>query len=294
MINWGVFGLCELLKKLREIEYDFDLRRKFVEAELKYGASGYEGVKNSDIPYEVSDADKSTIKTWMEYATHIADQTEMQPVHDRIDLFRARLNDHIELHDFFAEVRALREALENGSKLIRVYRYPQDKALTLLNAETHWQDAIKQFPSCKTEVIAGIDCWAMGQPTACVFHMSRVGEIGLRAIGRERGVKTVRGIVPIEWGTWGQVFQAIEPTLVAIRKRPNGPKKDAALAFYDTVLSDLRAIHSLYRDPSMHFRGSYDDGEAQSALFRAHSLMTMLSTKLNEQSNRAISWSAWP
>jgi hypothetical protein len=98
--------------------------------------------------------------------------------------------------------------------------------------------------------------------------------------------------VPLDWGTWGQIFQAIEPTIAAIQAKTNGPKKDAALAFYKTVLSDLRAMQG-FRDNAMHFRSDYDPGEADSAIFRAKSLMTTLATKLDESSTRAIPWSAW-
>ena len=66
-----------------------------------------------------------------------------------------------------------------------------------------------------------------------------------------------------------------------------------ALAFYEPVLSDLRAIQSLYRDQTMHLRDMYDDGEAQSAMFRVQQLMTILSAKLSESSIRSIPWRAW-
>jgi hypothetical protein len=123
--------------------------------------------------------------------------------------------------------------------------------------------------------------------------MSRVAEIGLRTIARERGIKNARKDVPLDWGTWGQAFNAIEDKLKDIRKNPPGPKKDAALAFYDTVLSDLHAIQNLYRDRTMHLRKRYDDGEAQSAMFRTRELMTTLSSRLREDSIRPIPWSAW-
>jgi hypothetical protein len=43
----------------------------------------------------------------------------------------------------------------------------------------------------------------------------------------------------------------------------------------------------------MHFRKSYDDGEAQTAMLRARELMKTLASKLTEDSTRALPWSAW-
>jgi hypothetical protein len=75
-----------------------------------------------------------------------------------------------------------------------------------------------------------------------------------------------------------------------LRKKPNGPNKEEALKFYYTALSDLRTIQNLYRDPSMHLRSEYDDGETQSAIFRVKSLMNILSVKMDENSQGPISW----
>jgi hypothetical protein len=46
-------------------------------------------------------------------------------------------------------------------------------------------------------------------------------------------------------------------------------------------------------DQTMHLRKSYDDEEAQRAMFRVRELMTTLSSKLSEKSIRKIPWSAW-
>jgi hypothetical protein len=85
----------------------------------------------------------------------------------------------------------------------------------------------------------------------------------------------------------------MEPTIEELRKKPNGVQKTNALAFYERILSDLRAVQSLYRDQTMHLRDEYDDGEAQSAMFRVRELMNMLASKLDGNSTRAIPWSAW-
>lgn len=192
------------------------------------------------------------------------------------------------------EIDELFNAVEIDARDQYFCHYRKDRITFILRMEEDWSLAFEAFPSIRAEVSAGVDCYALAHNTASIFHMARVGEIGLRVIGRERGVRELRRNVPIEWGTWGAVFKAIEPQIESIRKqRPNGPQKAAALAFYDAVLSDLHAIQSLYRDPTMHFRRAYDDGEAQSAMFRVKSLMTTLACKLNENSTRKISWSAW-
>jgi hypothetical protein len=191
------------------------------------------------------------------------------------------------------EIDELFNAVERDARDEFFCHYQKERIGWLQRMPMEWESVFKAFKSARPEIEAGIDCFALGHNAACVFHMCRVGEIGLRAIARERGIKNVRKDVPLEWGTWGQVFAAIEAALKAIRQKPTGPKKDVALTFYDTILSDLHAIQSLYRDRTMHFRKSYDDGEAQTAMLRARELMKTLASKLTEDSTRALPWSAW-
>ena len=222
-------------------------------------------------------------------------QLQMPTVISRIAKITVMLDEPgTRFNEMAHEVDELLDAIRHDADQSLFCHYQENRVLHLHLLPVQWSDALRAFPSIKTEAEEGIDCYALGHNTACVFHMARIAEVGLRAIGRERGVKAVRGVVPIEWGTWGQVFQAIEPTIEKIRKtKPNGPKKTNALAFYDRILSDLHAIQSLYRDQTMHLRDRYDDGEAQSAMFRVRELMTTLASKLNENSTRAVPWNAW-
>jgi hypothetical protein len=157
-----------------------------------------------------------------------------------------------------------------------------------------WKAIIDAFPSARREIETSVDCFAMGDYPGSVFHMMRIAELGLRTIAKERGITNLSGKrgqpKPIEWGTWQEVFDVIDRQLAVIRKANPGPKRDAALAFYDTALSDLQTLRGLYRDPTMHFRETYDKGEAASAMFRVNSLMQSLATKLREDRVRKIAW----
>jgi hypothetical protein len=188
------------------------------------------------------------------------------------------------------ELHILEQSIEDDIHTEYFYHYPHQKGILLLRVAGDWQISITSFPSAKAEIESAIDCYAMGHNTACVFHMMRATEIGLRAIARERKVRTVRAKTPIEWGTWNDVLRAIEQQLTVIRQATAGPNKDAALAFYNGAISDLRALQDLYRDRTMHLRETYDDGQAQSAMYRVHSLLDNLASRLNETTARQIRW----
>jgi hypothetical protein len=62
-----------------------------------------------DVPREINDRDRENLSGLLAFATHQADQLELQAVHDRVDQFKIKLRNPIRLHDFLAEVRTLRE-----------------------------------------------------------------------------------------------------------------------------------------------------------------------------------------
>ena len=130
---------------------------------------------------------------------------------------------------------------------------------------------------------------ALGHDTASVFHMMRAAEIGLRVLARERRVSATKKR-PLDWNTWGNLIDKIEVTLGGIRKKPNGPKKDLALGFYSGALGHMTALKDVYRDQVNHVRRSYDEHESARVLDRTHDCLLLLSTRLNEDSTRAIGW----
>ena len=191
-----------------------------------------------------------------------------------------------------AALQRIDEDIRIGIRQEYFYHYPRDMAKLLRGIEVDWKGVLDAFPSSRREIERGIDCYALGDHVGCVFHMMRVAELGLRTIARERGITSLgkKKPKPIEWGTWQEVFDAIEGQLKAVRQARAGSKRDLALSFYDTALSDLRTLRGLYRDPTMHFRETYDQGEAYSAVFRVKSLMGALATKLGEANTRKIRW----
>ena len=189
-----------------------------------------------------------------------------------------------------SELGELFSAVEADARDEYFAHYDKIKSRHIRTSDDQWAGIFECFPSSKHEIVSGLDCFGLGHNEACVFHMARAAEIGLRIIGQSLGVLALKGGTPIEWATWGQVLKEVDDRVGAIRHRQNGPQKDEALQFYNLVLGDLRAIQSLYRDPTMHLRDDYSDGEADGAIFRVHSLLAMLATRLDERAAGPIDW----
>jgi hypothetical protein len=88
-----------------------------------------------------------------------------------------------------------------------------------------------------------IDCYTLGDYGGCVFHMMGLAELGLRAIAKERGVESVGKHKPIEWGTWQDVFAAIEGQLKIVRQARVGPNQTisiTSISGYPRIISDVK------------------------------------------------------
>ena len=186
------------------------------------------------------------------------------------------------------ELQRLYDEIKRDAIRENFFHYPREMVSLIQSINNNWQKTVAAFPMLRKGIERGLDCYALGDYSGCVFHMMGIAEAGLRAIAKERGIRNI-GKKPLEWAMWQNVFQAIEGELRIIRAKTPGPRKDMALAFYDTAISDLRRLQS-YRDQALHFRADYDKGEAYDAIFRAKSLMETLAAKLGETKSRKIRW----
>jgi hypothetical protein len=288
MINYQIFGLCRLLDQLYVIQNDLEMRIGFINAEIQHGG-GYQAVVESNIPHEVTDADKQIISGWLEFAIRQADQLELQPVLDRIDRFKVRLRNPINLHDFLSEVRTLRETFDSGINFKYFYRYPHSKAVVLLKFEADWKLINDRFPSARLDAQSAVDCWALGHGTASVFHLMRVSEYGLRSLARERRVKLPKKQV-LEWADWHGIIEGIRKRVDLIANKKRGPKRDAALEFYRGAMASFEGFKDAYRNNVMHARKSYADLEATAIKEQVFHFMNRLAEKIEESGKVQIKW----
>jgi hypothetical protein len=182
----------------------------------------------------------------------------------------------------------LRQVVYRALQKMHLYRYPEDKAKILINVDNDWEVPFAKFGSAKPEISAGIDCWALGHPTASIFHLMRAAEIGLRALARERQVALPRN-KPLEWGQWGEIIRETRRKVDEIRQKPAGATKDAALTFYDGALAHMEGFADKYRNQVMHVRKRYEDYDATSAMMHVREFLTVLGAKTDE-TGKSVRW----
>lgn len=115
--------------------------------------------------------------------------------------------------------------------------------------------AVASHPDIRPEIEAAGRCYAYGEPTACVFHLMRTIDYGLRLVAASLGVAyDARG--------WDGIGKAIEKKM----RDKYGEKTETwklAEPFYAEILTDIQAISRGHRNPALHeLEKKYDEREA--------------------------------
>ena len=76
------------------------------------------------------------------------------------------------------------------------------------------------------------NCLALAMHTACVFHLMRIAELGLRRLAARLRVKLFdKGKrQQVEYATWEKVIERVHAKIAEARRLPAGPKKQAQLS----------------------------------------------------------------
>ncbi len=134
------------------------------------------------------------------------------------------------------------------------------------------------FPSAQRDTENAAKCYAFGRDTACVFHLMRVMEIGLRALGKSLNNPDLD---PTRNPSWDAILKKCGHELtLPIKDRSAEWRQDDQ--FYSEATANLRAVKNAWRNPSLHVGSDYDDEQSLEILGAVKGFMRHLATKLKE------------
>ncbi len=138
----------------------------------------------------------------------------------------------------------------------------------------------QKFEKARNDAEQAALCVAAGANTAAVFHLMRVVEWGIRALGAELGMRKVtEGTkrIPIESLTWGRLQDHIQAKVNRrIASLRPGPSRESKVRFYSEVLQDFRGFKDAWRNHVMHTRAEYGESDALRVLSHVERFMQSL------------------
>ncbi len=148
-----------------------------------------------------------------------------------------------------------------------------------------WSDTVTRFPSVIRDVEEAAKCLALGRNTACVFHLMRIAEGGLRTLGKALNDPTLD---PRTNPTWDKILKRCDREL-AKPHNERSPEWVTAAPFFATATANLRAIKDAWRNTTLHVDQHYDEEEAREIYGAVRAFMRHLSTKLAEGPSQSAS-----
>jgi hypothetical protein len=138
-------------------------------------------------------------------------------------------------------------------------------------------EVFTKFSSANNDIFEAGTCLALERGTACVMHLMRVVEAGLKALAKALGVGVQND--------WGAYLREVDGEL-GKRIKASG-KRTADEQFYAEARVTIDGIRIAWRNPTMHIENNYSPERAEGMLIAVRSLMQHLATRLSE-------WSALP
>jgi hypothetical protein len=134
-----------------------------------------------------------------------------------------------------------------------------------------------KFPTSLTEFQRAGNCYAFGQPTACVFHSMRALEPCLNALAGYFGVS-------FSQENWQKVIQEIETKVRCLGNQAKSQKKLEDEKFFGGATAELYFVKNAWRNHVAHTRDSYGDDEAFRVMQHAVQFVESLCPRLGEPS----------
>lgn len=133
------------------------------------------------------------------------------------------------------------------------------------------KEVAERFPSAAFDIEEAGKCLALNRGTACVFHLMRVMEVALYALGNDLSIDKLQE-------NWHNAIDQIENAIRGL------PKADERKQSYSDVAAHFMHVKEAWRNRTAHGNQVYPDEKAEQIFDNVKGLMQVLATRLAENS----------
>jgi hypothetical protein len=135
--------------------------------------------------------------------------------------------------------------------------------------EAAWTPIFIAFPGVKYDALEAFRCYGLERSTASVFHLMRVLELGLTALGAIFSVSLAHT-------NWAPAIEQIEGCVREMHKDPAWkivPDVKAKQEFYAQAASHFGILKDAWRNYTAHARGRYTEQESEDIMNATRAFM---------------------
>jgi len=113
----------------------------------------------------------------------------------------------------------------------------------------------EKFKDAQQDIKDAANCLAIGQGTACVFHLMRAMEVAVRKLGRRQGLT----VTP--QSTWRQMTATMDNKIQSMPQNTQSEKRKKNN--WEAARANLHHVGSVWRNNTMHPASSYTPAQAR-------------------------------
>lgn len=129
-------------------------------------------------------------------------------------------------------------------------------------------DVFDKFKDARGDIKNAGNCYAVGEPTACVFHLMRAMEVVVRKLGKRMNVNIPPGT------TWRKITGDMDAKIKALPDDTARRREKKEL--WEEARANLHHVGSVWRNKTMHPAKSYSPSQAKDVLDACRVFMTGL------------------
>lgn len=176
---------------------------------------------------------------------------------------------------FADEIQELQERISDEMSLAFFLHVPRNKSeyYEQTGRPLFGKEVVDAFPSATLDIEEAGKSYSLGRNTACVFHLQRALEIGLKVLAKTLAL-------PFDRNSWDAHLKGIERELE--RRYKASGSRTADELFFSEAAAQFGHVKTAWRNPTMHIEKVYSEEIALDILTATRAFMRQLATKLKE------------
>jgi len=238
----------------------------FLVAQILSACRHRAGARGSDNPIENGDEFEDNLKAVLERVQGLKLQVSATVISRAID----GIGRHIATTGKMVSViDGIRNTIESELATCVFIQVDNEYAKYYQQKQLFGSEVAARFAAAGDDIEEAGNCIALGRGTACVYHLMRVMEIGLKALANPLGIPYAP--------SWESYLRQIEAKITA-KHSSKSKKWKKEEPFYRDVLGDLQAVKIAWRNPTMHIVRRYTTEEADDILRAVRAFMRRMAT----------------
>jgi hypothetical protein len=222
-----------------------------------------------------SDEQKYEIASSLDMFVEVCNSINLPLVEDQIVRIKDRIKKGVVIRDYRDDLEELYSRVGDGLRAQQFIHIPPNLVKYYDDKTIFGEIVGDKFPSSIDDIEDAGKCLAVGQGTACVLHLMRVMEVGL---------KSLAGALSIPYApSWESYLKQIAAK-IGEKHKTKGVRWKRDEALFRDLSGDLMTVKQAWRNPTMHVGRKYSVEEAEEIYKAVRSFMNRLATRFSQVS----------